>query len=498
MIALSSRASSNIAYKILDRSDDLIIATTSEFIVEVCNTVALHWLGLSEEQVVGCHIDQMFDWSACAVPFELAQLDLTKEHSVIKPMNDSEGASFLCQWYCLPLSEDQNDGYLIRGVISSDLASIARNSMQIINCVPGSLYWKDLQGNYLGCNNVMLQTAGLASYKDIVGKTDYDLWPENADRIRENDIVVLETGDTLATEEAIKLHDGELMYFTGVKMPLRDEYDNIIGIVGNSIDISELKKNEAELIAAKRLAEQSNLVKAEFINNMEHDIRTPFNGVWGFANILAEREVHPEKKEQLQAIANCAKELLNYCDGVLDFSRVEHGEVPIMDKCFSIRRLMKSVIDVDRIAAVQKGLSLQVELDDNLPETLMGDSYRLKRVLLNLLGNAIKFTNAGFVAIRIHLAVSELRSCVLKFIVEDTGIGIPEDKQGVVYERFSRGTASNRGLYKGHGLGLRIVKQFVSELDGQIHLKSEIDVGTKFIIYLPFALPLINEVLDDE
>jgi two-component system, OmpR family, aerobic respiration control sensor histidine kinase ArcB len=498
MVLDVANISEEVIHQLLDSSSDILIGVSSELTVNIFNCMASQWLGVSTQKALGMPLFDLFSISRIDAPFlpELVRYGLEKK--VIRSIKDNLDHNFLCHWHIIPVNVQSGSDYtIIRGSINSDYDGIANNLMQIINYVPGSLYWKDREGVYLGCNQVMLETAGLESRNDIIGKKDQDLWPENAEKICENDWHVIETGETLTLEEEVRIPGGELMYFTGVKMPLYDENNKIIGVVGNSLDITKLKKTEAELIDAKRKAEESNKIKTQFINNMEHDIRTPFNGVWGFANILADKERDPEKKEQLEAIANCAKELLNYCDGILDYSSIEHGEIPIMDKSFHIHGLLQSVVNIEMIAAKQKGLDLICDYDATLPKVLVGDSYRLKRVLLNLIGNAIKFTNYGFIKLGVFLVKEEKRSCVLKFTVEDSGIGIPEEKRSIIYERFSRGTPSNRGLYKGQGLGLRIVKQFVSELEGQIEMTSEIDIGSKFVVYAPFSLPLIEEGFDE-
>jgi len=366
--------------------------------------------------------------------------------------------------------------------------------IQIIDGTPGSVYWKDKNGRYLGCNLFMVKTAGLQSKDDIIDKTDADLWPMNAGKIRENDLLVINTGSQIAFEEAIKLQDGTIMYFASSKMPLKDDNGNVIGIIGNSLDITKLKETERELAAAKEKAEVSNQAKTAFIQNMEHDIRTPFNGIWGLANILAERETDQEKKILLSEISTCAKELLDYCDSILDFSRTEHHVVSVLDKIFNIKELVDSVIKIESSAATHKNLILSLDINPNLPAMLIGDPYRLKRVFINLLSNAIKFTKTGYVKLSAAMVDTKAdRFCVVKFIVEDTGIGIPEDKQNIIYETFTRGMPSNKNLYKGLGLGLGIVKQFITELDGDIHLESEVNKGTRFTLFLPFKLPLAGD-----
>ena len=255
------------------------------------------------------------------------------------------------------------------------------------------------------------------------------------------------------------------MYFASSKIPLRDDKNKIIGVIANSIDITKLKNTENALVLEKRKVEESNRVKQDFIENIEHDIRTPLNGIFGAAHILLDQEMDSEKKGLLSDVLLCSKELLGYFEGILDFSRLESGLVPVVDEPFSIRKMSLSIINIHEIAAKQKKLDLFFDVESNVPEVLFGDPYRIQRIILNLIGNSVKFTIKG----RIDLCVSfvggksSTRSGILKVVVRDTGIGISKASQRSIYERFTRGTPSNKGIYKGHGLGLRIVKQFVSE-----------------------------------
>ena len=373
----------------------------------------------------------------------------------------------------------------------------------IIALMPGHVYWIDTNGTYLGCNDQQARSAGLTTRKEVIGKRNKDLpWNFHADASPEAiDLINLEiirTGQPQTIEESAILQDGSHATFLSSKAPLRDEEGSIIGLLGISIDISKQKEAEEKLRKAKDQAEASNRAKSEFVRNMEHDIRTPFNGIWGMANYLAEKETDPKKKELLKDIANCAKELLEYCNDVLDFSKVESCSLPIVSKSFSIPSLVDSVISLETPPAKAKKLKIHAEIDPNVPYVVKGDRYRLQRVLINLLSNAIKFTNDGFVKLIIKVGKDiDKRNIIVRFIVEDSGIGIPEDKQEFIYEKFTRIMPANQGYYKGQGLGLRIVKQFVEEMGGDIDVKSKQLVGSAFYCTLPFRLPLVDDIVND-
>lgn len=324
-------------------------------------------------------------------------------------------------------------------------------------------------------------------------------FPKNvADEYRQNDLEVMKTGKELIKEEAFTLANGKILIQLSSKRPLREENGDIVGIVGNTVDITYLKKIEEELRDAKERAEIANGIKTEFIRNMEHDIRTPFNGVWGLANYLWRHEIDSQKKELLANITNCAKELLDYCNGILDYSKNEFGSLPISERKFNIRKLIDSVITIEAPPARIKDLNLKLDYDDKIPQILVGDSYRLSRVLINLVSNAIKFTQRGLITLTVKLAKQQdKRNIIMQFIVDDTGMGIPQEKQDFIYEKFTRITPSNKGIYTGIGLGLRIVKQFVDEMEGEIDLKSEMGKGSSFMCTLPFKLPLLDQMVEE-
>ncbi len=341
-------------------------------------------------------------------------------------------------------------------------------------------WWKDKNGKYLGCNKNVINLLGLKSQDEIIGKTDYEMiWHKAADTLTYHDQLVMDSEKTHTREEKVTIEDGKVLTFLVSKAPYRDKNGEIIGTIGASLDITMLK--------------QADQVKTEFIKNMEHDIRTPFNGIWGIANILWEQETDSVKKEYLGDITHCAKELLDYCNTILDFSKVESDSFPVIEKKFNLRKLIESVLKIETPAAKNKNLTLTHNLSENLPPVIIGDYYRLCRVIINLLGNAIKFTKKGFVSLTVSMIKQTNKVALIRFIIEDTGEGIPSEAQHYIFEKFSRLSPSNKGLYKGSGLGLKIVKQFIQEMDGEIDLNSSVGNGAKFICTIPFTIPLTDD-----
>jgi len=369
----------------------------------------------------------------------------------------------------------------------------------IIGCMPGNVYWLDKNGMGIGCNKNVLEMFGLQSLDEFKGLSFEDMgrignWTKQAEiSFKQDTLEVIKSGKSKLNieEPPIPHSDGRVIYFLSSRVPLYDKIGNIIGVVGISIDVTELKR-------AKEQAETANQLKSEFIRNMEHDIRTPFSGIWGLANILYTQETDLVKKELLGDISNSAKELLDYCNSILDFSKIEAGTLPLLDKKFNLRELVSSVIAIEKPALTIKKLNFELDYDDDLPTVIMGDPYRLRRILINLISNSVKFTSQGYIKLKVKLIRHiENRGMIMRFIVKDSGIGMQKEKQDLIFEKFVRLNSSNQGVYKGLGLGLRVVKQFMDEMEGDIELESGLGEGTTFICTIPFKLPLVDDITAD-
>jgi two-component system aerobic respiration control sensor histidine kinase ArcB len=370
---------------------------------------------------------------------------------------------------------------------------------ELLKQIPAYIFWKDINSVYLGCNNAFANSMEL-SPAEIVGKTDYDLstTKEESDIFRADDKQVIESKrPKLNIEESQTLPNGQKITLLTNKVPLFDKQKNVIGILGIYYDITERKKKEDELKTAKESAELANQLKHDFIQNMEHDIRTPVAGIYSILQSFSDSETDPEKKEILTLTFNAAKELLDYCNGILDFSKLESGLIPIISKKFNLKKLMDGIISIETPPAKIKNLQLTAEFSENVPNIIVGDQQRLQRILINLISNGIKFTKEGFIKVTTTVAKKEDKNIILQISVEDSGIGMPKEKQSIIYEKFSRLHASNRGTYKGSGLGLPTVKQLVEELDGEIDVESIPGEGTTFLLTIPFKLPLLDEFFWD-
>ncbi len=353
----------------------------------------------------------------------------------------------------------------------------------IIKKIPGSVYWKDVQGRYLGCNDFLLQMAGIHDIRDIYNKTDDELpWKVVADDIRRVDLEVMESGQEVETEEHPVLENKQQISMLTKKAPLKDEAGDTVGIIGISVDITERKRITQELVEAKERAEAANKLKTEFIRNMQHDIRTPISGIWSVLNSYVQKPNPQELQEVLPLVVKAAEQLLNICNEVIDFENVAYGDERVQLTSILLIDLVNQVIDLNSAAVIARGLYLKLDIAENVPAGIISDEHRLKKILINLIGNAIKFTQTGGVTLRVAFLNKEKAKCTLRFMVEDTGVGIPSDKTEQIFEKFSRLNPSDTQLYKGSGLGLFIVKQFTEELGGHVSVSSVEGKGTCFTV----------------
>jgi len=370
----------------------------------------------------------------------------------------------------------------------------------IITEMPGIVYWKDKNSVYLGCNNNLARISNLLSRESIIGKDDFYFekklnWPnETAKKFREDDQRVINTRRAHTFEDVFFQADGKEIYTLTTKTPILNNHNEIIGILAASIDITTLKQKEFQLQKAKEAAEASSQAKTEFIANMSHDIRTPLTGVIGMSQILEDDTDDPQNKQYAQWLGESGNQLLNMLNGVLDSVSAEHAtDADVHDTPFNIQALILELVQLERPSTCLKNINLVSTVDNSIPPCLLGDGTKIHRILLNLLGNAIKFTQEGQVALDVRLREINPTHAVIYFSVTDTGMGIAEEMKDKIFDRFFKVTPSYKGLYKGHGLGLHIAQTYASQLGGEIKVDSTLEVGTKF--YFELTLKIGDESL---
>ncbi|WP_447977642.1 PAS domain S-box protein [Candidatus Nitrospira bockiana] len=281
--------------------------------------------------------------------------------------------------------------------------------------------------------------------------------------------------------------DGSLFLSFQSASVLRDPDGTVVGVMSVSRDVTEQKRAVEELRKAKDAAEAASLAKTEFLASMSHEIRTPMNAIIGMADLLWETSLTPEQQEYVGIFRRAGMNLLNLLNDILDLTKVEAGYLELEQVDFDLRDVVDKTAEMMALRAAEKGLELACSVAPDVPVDLVGDPGRLRQILLNLLGNAIKFTGQGEVELRVLPEPGAADAGLLRFIVRDTGIGIPKDKLALVFERFTQADSSTTRRYGGTGLGLTISKRLVELMGGRIWLESEEGRGSTFYFTARFG-----------
>ncbi len=352
----------------------------------------------------------------------------------------------------------------------------------LIDNVPDYMYVKDTDCRFLLANMSVARQMGAKGPEELLGKTDFDFYPrELATTFFEDEQRVIRAGQAeINREEAGLDPQGNLSHVLTTQVPLLDKNRKVIALVGIGHDITHLKKTQVEMQRAREAAEAGSRAKSEFLANMSHEIRTPLNGIMGMTDLALETELDREQREYLETVKFSADSLLAVINDILDFSKIEAGKIDLEFIDFDVRDSLESALKTLAVRADEKGLELLCEVAPEVPEAARGDITRLRQVLLNLVGNAIKFTDEGEIVVKVRQGARDGRELILHFTVSDTGIGIPEDKRKMIFDPFSQADNSTTRKYGGTGLGLTISARLVSMMGGQIWVESEESRGSQF------------------
>jgi PAS domain S-box-containing protein len=356
-----------------------------------------------------------------------------------------------------------------------------------MDTVSDRIYFKDLESRFVRVNRAMLDFLGLKDFREVLGKTDFDFFTEEHARPAfEDEQAIIRTGKPIWSKKEKECQsNGKITWCTTTKVPLRDAQGNIIGTCGISRDVTE--QHEAEMLLEKATLEafSATRAKSEFLAMMSHEIRTPLNGVIGMAGLLEDTKLDPYQKDCVETIHNSGNALLYIINNILDFSKIESGQVELESYPFMLSECIESALDTVGAAAAAKNLELMYTLEQAVPTGIVGDMARLHQILLNLLGNAVKFTAKGEIVVRVCRHLVENGRTQLEFQVHDTGIGIPEDRMDRLFKSFSQIDSSTTRKFGGTGLGLAISRKLVELMGGTMGVTSMPGVGSTFFFTLP-------------
>ncbi len=368
----------------------------------------------------------------------------------------------------------------------------------LLDYMPDSLYFKDKESRFIRVSKSLARRLGLKSAKMAEGKTDFDFFDAiHAQPAFDAEQKILQTGEpALDLLEKEVTRDGRESYVLTNKVPFRDKHGTIIGTFGISKDITDLIEAEHELKRARDFAIQSARMKSEFVANMSHEIRTPMNGVIGITELLLETELDNTQRDFSETIRGSAESLLSLIDDILDFSKLEAGKLVFENIPFKPQEVVEDIAELLAKRAQTKGVELLSWTDLSIPCRLNGDPNRIRQILLNLVGNAVKFTESGEVALEVYSVQTSGETQTLCFEVRDTGIGIPENKQSRLFNAFVQADSSTTRKYGGSGLGLVISKQLAEGMGGDITFESAYGKGSTFRLTL--TLGCLNSSPDSE
>lgn len=376
-----------------------------------------------------------------------------------------------------------------RKKVEAALLESERLLRNIIDTIPSGVFWKDRNSVYLGCNAFFAKVAGFSSPQEIVGKRDDDMaWTkEEAKAYQAADQQVLQTSQAkLNIETTQHQADGTQRHLIVNKVPWCNHRDEIIGILGISVDITKIKHMEYELVLARDAAQKASEVKGQFLANMSHEIRTPMNSILGFSRLLRRFALEDKAQRYLDIIIINCDHLLQIVNDILDISKIDSGGIVLENIAFNLKDLFDNVFDLAKYKiSEKKDVEVSYHIGEGLTEDFIGDPMRLKQVILNLLGNALKFISKGSVVLAVSIDKQESNpsdsQVALRFSVKDTGIGIPQDKIETIFEKFTQVDSSTTRQYGGTGLGLAICRQLVTLMGGKIWVVSQLGHGSEFI-----------------
>ncbi len=360
----------------------------------------------------------------------------------------------------------------------------------LMDNLPHNIYFKDTHSRFIRINMATARCFGLADPSEALGKTDADFFTQqHARQTMADEQRIVQTGRPLLDQEERETWpDGHVTWVSSTKLPLYDEDGQIVGTFGISRDITEQKQASEELQKAKEAAEAASRAKSDFLANMSHEIRTPMNAIIGMSELVLDTDLTASQRDYLTMVRESGESLLSVINDILDFSKIEAGKLDLEAVPLDLRESLGDTMKTLALRAHTKGLELACRVRPQVPDRLLGDVGRLRQTVVTLVGNAIKFTQAGEVVLDVELQSQTDDGVVLHFAVGDTGIGIPQGKLTAIFDAFEQVDSSTTRRHGGSGLGLAISSRLVQLMGGEIWVESEFGRGSTFHFTARFGL----------
>lgn len=471
---------------LLDSAPDPMIVSNADGIIKMANHEALRMFGYSIDELIGQKVEML-------LPDAIREQHVHHRTHYIKTPSarsmgegiellavNKAGKSIPVEISLSPI--DGEEGLLVASSLrditerrqAQHALTESRNQLQaLLDNSPAVIFTQDLEGRYLLVNTRWKQVLQREEV-DSLGLKDHDLMPKRiADRVREYDLQVLTTDSTVQFEESIPLRDGRDHTFLLYKFPIHNAQGDIFAVGGIATDMTEL-------VEAREAADSANRAKSDFLANMSHEIRTPMNAIIGMSYLALQTELTPRQEDYLNKINGAANALLGIINDILDFSKIEAGKLDLENIPFNLDETISNLTSMMNVKVQEKGLELMVAMAPEVPRGLNGDPLRLGQILINLVNNAVKFTDAGEIVIQVETERHDADSVTLQFAVSDTGIGMTPEQVDKLFQSFTQADASTTRKYGGTGLGLSICKQLALMMGGDIWVESVAGKGSTF------------------
>ncbi|MGB7760781.1 MAG: response regulator [Bryobacteraceae bacterium] len=360
----------------------------------------------------------------------------------------------------------------------------------LLNQLPHAVYFKDCEGRFIQSNRAHAEVLGCSDPSQIVGRTDFEFIPaERAQQACDDEQALIHERVAVVSKEEKEIGpDGRETWMLTTKLPFRDPDGVIVGTFGLSLDITDRKRMERELLAAKDVADKATRAKSEFLANLSHEIRTPMTGVIGMTGLLLDTELSQEQRDYAEMVRRSGECLLSVIDDFLDFAKIEATQLVFESFAFDLRLVIEEIDEMVALRIEDRKLDLVLEYPPDVPRHFIGDAGRIRQVVTNLVGNAVKFTPDGHVLITVSCEPQGGAKAQIWVAVEDTGPGIPAEEVGGLFEKLRQADASITQKSAVPGLGLAISKRLVNLMGGEIGVSSQLGKGSTFWFTLPLQL----------